>query len=703
MGRRKKSRFLSFRINGKTFFSMIGFFLVLVGLMMLVSFYALFSKADGRILTELNQQLFELFGGLSFFVPFIIFLLAGHFFNSNKLKFVRLNVTIGAVVLLLSLLGLLQSGKTGVVIFTNLSLDFTALGAISILLVAFILGLVLFLDTSIDVIFLAIIKIFSPILEGFKKMLKGKAPELDKLNAMGKKDDLFIKDTIIKHKPDAPTILPVKPQQGLKSTSDLSIKPVIQDSSTWVYPPTTLLHDVKQSDADRGDVKVNADTIEKTLDSFGIRSRVKEVNYGPTVTQYAIEITRGTKLSKITTLSNDLALALAAPTGQVRIEAPIPGRSLVGIEIPNIKPQLVTLKQLIETSALSEPDDPLLVPLGLDVAGVTQVATLSAMPHVLIAGTTGSGKSVMLNSWITTLMMRTRPDERRMILVDPKQVEMVTYNGAADLLTDVITDPTKVVSALRWSVGEMEARYRALAAVGVRNLASYNKVPNLEKKPYIIFVIDELADLMVYAANEVEDLITRIAQKARAVGIHLVLTTQRPSVDVITGLMKANIPSRIAFNVSSMIDSRVIIDMPGAEKLLGRGDMFYLPPDQAKPKRIQGPFIAEREVHDIVSFLRSQVPAVHYTEEITEQSTPIINAAGLTGSGGGQERDEYFNEAVNIINQSDKASASLLQRKLRIGYARAARILDELEASGYVGPADGSKPREILKLQAQES
>ena len=566
---------------------MIGFFLVLVGLMMLVSFYALFSKADGRILTELNQQLFELFGGLSFFVPFIIFLLAGHFFNSNKLKFVRLNVTIGAVVLLLSLLGLLQSGKTGVVIFTNLSLDFTALGAISILLVAFILGLVLFLDTSIDVIFLAIIKIFSPILEGFKKMLKGKAPELDKLNAMGKKDDLFIKDTIIKHKPDAPTILPVKPQQGLKSTSDLSIKPVIQDSSTWVYPPTTLLHDVKQSDADRGDVKVNADTIEKTLDSFGIRSRVKEVNYGPTVTQYAIEITRGTKLSKITTLSNDLALALAAPTGQVRIEAPIPGRSLVGIEIPNIKPQLVTLKQLIETSALSEPDDPLLVPLGLDVAGVTQVATLSAMPHVLIAGTTGSGKSVMLNSWITTLMMRTRPDELRMILVDPKQVEMVNYNGAPHLLTDVITDPTKVVSALRWSVGEMEARYRALAAVGVRNLASYNKVPNLEKKPYIIFVIDELADLMVYAANEVEDLITRIAQKARAVGIHLVLTTQRPSVDVITGLMKANIPSRIAFNVSSMIDSRVIIDMPGAEKLLGRGDMFYLPPDQAKPKRIQ--------------------------------------------------------------------------------------------------------------------
>src|SRR3990167_11284376 len=317
MGRRKKSRFLSFRINGKTFFSMIGFFLVLVGLMMLVSFYALFSKADGRILTELNQQLFELFGGLSFFVPFIIFLLAGHFFNSSKLKFVRLNVTIGAVVLLLSLLGLLQSGKTGVVIFTNLSLDFTALGAISILLVAFILGLVLFLDTSIDVIFLAIFKVLTPIFEGIKKLLKGKEPDLAKLDSQGKKDDLFIKDTIIKNKPDASVVAAhVNPHHAAQLTPDLSIKPVIQDSSTWVYPPTTLLHDVKQSEADRGDVKLNADTIEKTLDSFGIRSRVKEVNYGPTVTQYAIEITRGTKLSKITTLTNDLALALAAPTGQ---------------------------------------------------------------------------------------------------------------------------------------------------------------------------------------------------------------------------------------------------------------------------------------------------------------------------------------------------------------------------------------------------
>jgi S-DNA-T family DNA segregation ATPase FtsK/SpoIIIE len=450
-------------------------------------------------------------------------------------------------------------------------------------------------------------------------------------------------------------------------------------------------------------VKTNAYTIEKTLDSFGIRTRVSEVNFGPTVTQYAIEITMGTKLSKITALGNDLALALAAPTGQVRIEAPIPGRSLVGIEIPNKKPQIVTLKQLIESSALAEKNDPLIVPLGLDVAGLPVVASLAGMPHVLVAGTTGSGKSVMLNAWIATLMMRTRPDELRMILVDPKQVEMTQYNGAPHLLTDVIVDPQKVVSALRWSVAEMEARYKELAMAGVRNLEGYNKLENVTPKPYIIFVIDELADLMMYAASEVEDLITRIAQKARAVGIHLVLATQRPSVDVITGLMKANIPSRIAFNVSSMIDSRVIIDMPGAEKLLGRGDMFYLPPDQAKPRRIQGPFITEHEVQDVVSFLKSQVPMVQYTEEITEQSNPTINGiVGGSAGAGGEGHDAFFNEAVQIITQTDKASASLLQRKLRIGYARAARILDELEAAGYVGPAEGSKPREVISRHVQE-
>ncbi len=708
MGRRKKSKF-GIRLNGKTLLNLIGFFVILIALIMFASFFQMFRRGseDGAVLAEVNAQLYSLFGWLAILTPIIMFLISGHFFNSKKLKFVKYNVTIGCVVLFISLVGLFQTGTVGNAIFSNLSLDFTALGAISILLIGFIVGLILFLDTSIDVIFLAIGKVFGPIMEAFGK-LASKKPNLDLANLNGnkdKQDDGFIKDRVI---PTKPQPAPVQPAPAAKpdGTSDLSIKPVIQDSSTWVYPPVTLLQEVKQKDADRGDVKGNANIIEKTLDSFGIRTRVAEVNFGPTVTQYAIEITMGTKLSKITALANDLALALAAPTGQVRIEAPIPGRSLVGIEIPNKKPEIVTLKALLESSKLAEKEDPLLVPLGLDVGGAPMVASIAGMPHVLIAGTTGSGKSVMINAWITTLMMRTRPDELRMILVDPKQVEMTQYNGSPHLLTDVIVEPQKVVSALRWAVGEMEARYKELAQAGVRNLEGFNNLDNVDRKPYIVFVIDELADLMMYAANEVEDLITRIAQKARAVGIHLVLATQRPSVDVITGLMKANIPSRLAFNVSSMIDSRVIIDMPGAEKLLGRGDMFYLPPDQAKPRRIQGPFITESEVKDVVSFLKAQVPVVHYTEEITEQ-TPAINQGGSGGGSmgnvtGGEDRDAFFNDAVQLISQSDKASASLLQRKLRIGYARAARILDELEEAGYVGPAEGSKPREVLGRPQQE-
>lgn len=667
---------------------------------MFASFFQMFrgSGEEGRVLTEVNQQMFELFGWVSVIVPVIVLLFAGHFFNSRKLKFVKMNVTLGSIILLISLLGLFQTGRVGDIIFRNLSLDFSALGAISILLIALIVGLILFLDTSIDVMFLALGKMFSPIGALFEKIFNRPAINIPKIDQ--KNGDGFIRDQTVINKPVPSLAQDAASAMSAKKVGDgLSIKPVIQDSSTWVYPPVTLLQQIKQKDADRGDVKGNAHIIEKTLDSFGIRTRVAEVNFGPTVTQYAIEITMGTKLSKITALANDLALALAAPTGQVRIEAPIPGRSLVGIEIPNKKPQIVTLKQLLESSKLAEKEDPLLVPFGLDVAGLPHVGSLASMPHVLVAGTTGSGKSVMLNSWITTLMMRTRPDELRMILVDPKQVEMTQYNGAPHLLTDVITDPSKVVSALRWSVGEMEARYKELARVGVRNLEGYNKLEGIEKKPYIIFMIDELADLMIYAANEVEDLITRIAQKARAVGIHLVLATQRPSVDVITGLMKANIPSRIAFNVSSMIDSRVIIDMPGAEKLLGRGDMFYLPPDQAKPKRIQGPYITEQEVRDIVQFLKAQVPVVHYTEEITE-ATPAINGVGSgmgNASSGAENRDAFFNDAIQLISQTDKASASLLQRKLRIGYARAARILDELEAAGFVGPSEGSKPREVVK------
>lgn len=707
MGRRKKSKIAS--IGSQTIFNVIGFLFIAVGLLALASFFNIFAGAGagGIILETINQELINKFGGMAFFAPFVVIMLAGHFFNSKRLKFIKLGVSLGMIMIYVSLLGLLRTGQWGKAIFEAVVADFSMLGGLFIIIITFAIGLVLFLDTSIDVLLIAIWERFIASIKTIKNVFISDHKSEDKnkpeKQEKGNKDQDFIQD-----KPAEPKIAPKintnpAPVLSQAAQKDFSMKPIVStsSSSTWVYPPLTLLHDVSQKEADRGDVKSNADIIEKTLESFGIRARVSEVNFGPTVTQYAIEITMGTKLSKITALSNDLALALAAPTGAVRIEAPIPGRSLVGIEIPNKKPEIVTLKRLLTSSAFIDKHDPLLVPLGLDVGGEAQAATIAKMPHVLIAGTTGSGKSVALNSWITTMIMRTRPDELRMILVDPKQVEMTQYNGIPHLLTDVIVEPTKVVSALRWAVAEMEARYRELASVGVRNLEGFNELETVEKKPYIIFVIDELADLMMYAASEAEDLITKIAQKARAVGIHLVLATQRPSVDVITGLMKANIPSRLAFNVSSMIDSRVIIDTPGAEKLLGKGDMFYLPPDQAKPRRIQGPFITEKEVQDVVAFLKAQVPVVHYTEEITELTTPANSITG-TMSGGGGDNDPLFNQAVEIISQFDKASASLLQRRLKVGYARAARMLDELESAGYVGPSEGSKPREVIKRPVAE-
>ncbi len=693
--------FLKVKINKKTIFNIFGFLLIAVAFIFLISFLNLFSSPtqNGRLLYKINEILIDKFGGLAIFIPFIILLFSAHFFNTKKLKVIKPNISIGVFLIFIALLGVFQGGEWGKLIFQNLSLDFSVLGAVVMMGVIFIIGLILFLDTSIDVFILFLINLVKSIFIFLKQYVfrqlfnkDKKKIAFDKLTSA--EEEKFIKDKETRVK--STTVPP-----AITSSKEIIIKPVSATSSTWIFPPINLLFDLPQKEADRGDVKRNADIIEKTLDSFGIRARVAEVNYGPAVTQYALEITMGTKLSKITALANDLALALAAPTGQVRIEAPIPGRSLVGIEIPNRKPEIVTLKKLLSTSLFTKNTDPLLVPLGLDVSGQPQAASISKKPHVLIAGTTGSGKSVLLNAWISTFLFRTKPEDLRLILVDPKRVELSLYNGIPHLLTEVVIEPQKIISALRWTVSEMEARYKEFSKVGARNLEGYNSLEGIEKKPYIVFIIDELADLMVFAPGDAEDLITRIAQMARATGIHLLLATQRPSVDIITGLIKANIPARVAFNVSSMIDSRVIIDMPGAEKLLGKGDMLFLPPDQAKPRRIQGPYVTEKEVNQLVKFLRSQVPEVHYTEEITEQDGDVITS--FPGGDNGGERDPLFNKAIEIISQFDKASASLLQRRLSIGYARAARLLDQLEIAGFVGPAEGSKPREVIKRPVQES
>lgn len=455
-------------------------------------------------------------------------------------------------------------------------------------------------------------------------------------------------------------------------------------------PNPNLLSD-KRGKPTSGDIKANAQMIQDTLHEFNIDVEMGEIRVGPTVTQYSLKPNKGVKLSRITTLSNDLALSLAAHP--IRIEAPIPGKSLVGIEVPNQKTAMVSFKELLEGKEFTTRQHNLMVGLGKDVAGRVWWADLPRMPHLLIAGATGSGKTVCMNTIIMSLLFQNTAETLRFIMVDPKRVELTLYNGIPHLLTPVITNTQKTVNALKWTIGEMDRRFEVLAAAGNRDINSYNARHPSSKIPAIIFVIDELADLMATAASEVESGIIRLAQMARAVGIHLIVATQRPSVDVITGLMKANIPGRIAFSVASLIDSRTILDSPGAEKLLGRGDMLFQTAELSKPVRIQGAFISEDELKSVVDYLKGDEPP-EYDESIVEKN----NGTGTMSMFGGpsDDRDPLFNEAKTEIIRAGKASASFLQRKFKVGYARAARLLDELEAAGVIGPGEGAKPREIL-------
>jgi S-DNA-T family DNA segregation ATPase FtsK/SpoIIIE len=688
--------FLKIRVNKSTFFNIFGLIVFSIGGLIFLSFLpGVTENNQGYFLLKIKNYCEEFFGPLAMFFSLLVIIFSSYFFRSKKIKIIPENIAFGLVSIFFSLIILIRSGTIGKKIFDLLLFNLSIFGVYLFILVSFLLGIVLIFDTSLGTIthwlYLYAKKLFDWVKKFF---IKEKGEKFIEKKTMPKEEKFIEMPKEKKIIQDLNLTAKTNPQKEF-SVAIQSLTP--RQKSTWVYPPISLFSEISQNKANRGDTKQNAESIERTLESFGIRAKVDEVNEGPAVTQYALKITIGTKLSRITALANDLALALAAPTGQVRIEAPIPGRSLVGIEIPNIVPEVVSLRKLLTSPLFVENNDPLLMPLGLDVSGKPQAYSIAKMPHVLIAGTTGSGKSVLLNSWIVTFLFRTRPDELRLILVDPKRVELTLYNGIPHLLTEVIVEPEKVVSALRWVIKEMDARYKEFSKVGVRNIETYNQMEGLEKKPYIIFIIDELADLMSFAPADTEEAITRIAQMARATGIHLILATQRPSVDVITGLMKANIPTRIAFNVSSMIDSRVIVDMPGAEKLLGRGDMLFLPPDQAKPKRIQGPFITEKDVDQVVRFLKAQSPEIHYTEEITDQEVIVNGRRGGTMIIDEGAKDPLFNKAVEIIMQHDKASASLLQRRLSIGYARAARILDQLEQEGYVGPAEGSKPREVIK------
>jgi len=703
MGRHKsfKIPFFKVKLKSKTIYGIFSLlFLLLFGLTLL-SF-----KQEATVLKMINRQLNYYFGSMSFLFTFVFLFAAGGMVQSKRFKIIKPNWLLGYLLIFISGLIVAQAGYLGMLLSEQISNLLSAPGTLITFTFVFLVGILIFFEISLPDFVKGVVgmldRLFSGVAKTLENIRKNRAKSAkEKEKEREKEDRNFIGGALNKE-----SVLAKRPQTGMAKLGEVqsSVEPLLKPmpvrltGEKWKFPPLSLLSNVKEVEAERGDVKQNAAAIEEALDSFGIKARVADINYGPAVTQYALQIAKGVKLNKITSLSNNLALALASPHGLIRIEAPIPGKSLVGIEVPNIRPKVVPLRQMLALPAFTQRENLLRVPMGLDVSNQPQFIDINAMPHVLIAGTTGSGKSVLLGSWITTLLFRTTPDELRLILIDPKRVTFMPFDGLPHLMTNVIVDLKKTIAALDWAVDEMEKRYELLSAVKSRDIFSYNaQNTDPEKKmPFVVIIIDELADLMMFASKKVEDSITRIAQKARAVGLYLIIATQRPSVDVITGLMKANIPARLAFNVSSMIDSRVIIDMPGAEKLLGKGDMLFMSPNSSKPSRIQGPFVTDAEVASLVEFLKTNQPTVHYTEEITEQATKTIVDSSGKVMVRSSDKDLLFAEATKMVCTAKRASASLLQRRFSIGYSRAARILDELEEAGVVGPADGSKPREVL-------
>lgn len=500
---------------------------------------------------------------------------------------------------------------------------------------------------------------------------------------------------------------PAASEQAAAAAPAEEAEPV--DVFQYKYPPIELFErSPEEADtAAQDELQANARKLVDTLESFGVHTKMRDISRGPAVTRYELQPMAGVKISRITSLADDIALNLAV--ADVRMEAPIPGKAAVGIEVPNRKRQAVNIRSVFESQSFQRMTSPLGIALGKDIAGTAQVADLCKMPHLLIAGSTGSGKSVCVNSIIMSLVFRSSPEDVKLLLIDPKVVELAEYNGIPHLLMPVVTEPKKAAGALGSAVQEMERRYRLFAENNVRDIKSFNRLaaesPDLEKMPYIAIIIDELADLMMVVGKDVEDSICRIAQKARAAGMHLIVATQRPSVDVITGLIKANIPSRIAFAVSSQVDSRTILDGSGAEKLLGQGDMLFMPVGAPKPTRIQGTFVRDEEISRVLDFIKSSA-TVQYDEAMIEAMEKHTIQDGKKGGSGADADDEtdtdpMYNQAVEVVIDAGQASTSLLQRRCKLGYARAARIMDEMEQNGIIGPSEGAKPRAVLISRQQ--
>jgi S-DNA-T family DNA segregation ATPase FtsK/SpoIIIE len=694
-------------------------FLVAVSILFVVAWFG----AGGPVLEWINNTALKTVGYATFILPLLFVYVAVEVFRAeeNKLPFVMRFATALTIVWVAGLFGLMKNDEgqtTGG--FVGDGINSAMLALVDSAVAAFIYVLLII----VTALFVLRVSPFAVIKKLWELSRRELSEEEQNVSVMRKAAALDVKPQAIgelKLNAGVPTL----DQEGRKGSHLSSMRGSLkQDKAAeeqaalvsindpnW-QPPSIELLEKKQSPADAGDVQQNAQIIRDTLGEFNIDVEMEGANIGPKVTQYTLKPPSGVKLTRITALETNIALNLAAQT--LRIEAPIPGQRAVGIEVPNLKAADVRLHGILTAKQWKNTHEPLSFAIGKDISGDAVVGELNKMPHLLIAGQTGSGKSVMINTLLTSLLYRNSPSEMKLILVDPKQVEMAPYEDIPHLLTPVITEPEKTISALKWAVNEMERRYKLLAEEKIRDIKSYNqKIASGRSKvsitdedgneqrvedgamPYIVVVIDELADLMMVAARDVEALIVRLAQKARAVGIHLVLATQRPSVDVITGLIKANIPARIAFTVASQVDSRTILDQVGAEKLLGQGDMLLLTPSMSKPKRIQGAWVMDEEVIKITDHLRQQ-SAPQYNEEIISQPVQLNGKGGVVMDFDNAGGDDMYKDALRVVIESRKASTSLLQRRLRVGYARAARIIEEMEEQGVIGPADGARPREVL-------
>jgi DNA segregation ATPase FtsK/SpoIIIE, S-DNA-T family len=650
---------------------------------------------------------FFLFGWAGYLVPVFMGWVAARFFKNEppKLGVSRIG---GMTILLLSIgslfglitlhnpaVGFWRTGLFGFVISKLIARYFGMAGGYIVFSCLILLSAALVTEELISAIFSRATGNVQPIMDLLKMpqaLLQRQKPALPRKPVNGvskimqrepteaKEDEAEAKPAVVRPK------VRIKEEAAEKDATQPKRKPLkvgnyqLPSLDLFDSPPPLEARQIKE------DLQHSARVLEETLDDFGISVRVTDIERGPIITRYELEPAPGVKLNRIVALGDDIALAMKAQS--VRIVAPIPGKARVGVEVPNMQSTLVYLKEVLGSKEFRDSDSKLTMALGKDIAGMPVVTQLDSMPHLLIAGTTGSGKTVCVNSLILSILMKASPDELKFVMIDPKMVELAPYNGLPHLLCPVVTESKKASAALHWVVAEMERRYRMLAELGARNIGAYNQKQEKEFLPYIVVVVDEFADLMVVARDEVESAVTRLAQLSRAVGIHLILATQRPSVDVITGVIKANLPARISFKVASKVDSRTVLDMNGADKLLGRGDMLFLRPQDSKLNRAQGALVSDAEIERVVDFIKAQAEPV-YDEQ-------VLSAQAKSGQPGGGEKDEMYDEAVRVVIETGQASVSILQRRMRLGYTRAARIIDMMEQDGLVGPYEGSKARKLL-------